>query len=194
MIRFQMRRTEIRLEFAFFAAAALLMAFDGTGAAMWGIIACFLHEGAHIAAMLLRRKPPEKIRFYGGGIKAVSVRCCNDVFVLAAGCAANFAAFALVYPFFPSGNAAVFAVANLLVGSVNLLPLGANDGARLLEGAVLRLYPPEKALAVMRVCETVASAASAAAVFLLLLSGYVSIFAVAAAVISLTAERFLHGF
>lgn len=158
---------------------------------MWGIIACLLHESAHIAVMLVRKKPPEKIRFYGGGIKAVSVRCCNDFFVLAAGCAANFAAFALIYPFFQSGTAAVFAVANLLVGAVNLLPVGANDGARLLEGAVLRAYPPEKALAVMRICELASSAAITAAAALLLLSGYISMFAVAAAVVSLAAERII---
>lgn len=174
MLSFSIGRTAVRLEFSFFAVSAILMAIDETGTATLGITACLIHEAAHIAAMLLRGRKPERIRFYCGGIKAVSVSCCNDFVVLAAGCAANFALFLLIYPFCISGDAAVFAVVNLLVGIINLLPFGTLDGGRILEGLVLRAFSPERASSILRVFESVTGALLITSALLLLLSGYLS--------------------
>lgn len=190
MICFHVGKTEICLEFMFFAAATLFMTLDGTGTAALGIAACFLHEGAHIAVMLLRGKRPEKIRLYGGGIKAVSVGCCNDYSVLAAGCAANFAVFAAVYAFCKEGAAASFAVANLLVGVINLLPVGSLDGGRLLEGIVLRAFAPERAAVILYAVEAAVFVLLLAAAALLLLSGYISPWAAAVLAASALAENF----
>lgn len=68
MIQFRWHGTKIRLDFSFFAAAALLGLLGGTGGFLRMLAACTLHEAGHLAAMLLLRQRVRSITCYGVGI------------------------------------------------------------------------------------------------------------------------------
>ncbi|MDR0822023.1 MAG: hypothetical protein LBN40_06140 [Oscillospiraceae bacterium] len=155
--------TRLRFDFTFFALGAVLLCVDRSGYALLGLAACLLHEGGHIFVMWKRGDSPRTVTFRGGGI-AVSDRnggILPPASVLVAGSAANFLAFSLTALFADglSVYVGLFAVMNLVIGVFNLLPVGTLDGKFLLQIALLRVLPCDKADRILAVTEAVTAAA-----------------------------------
>lgn len=133
---FEISGIKVKVCFSFFAVVCLtcLLGAD-SGKVLIMLACCALHECGHLAAMLICGCKPSGMTFYGGGICLVPSARLNsfakDVFILASGCAVNFAlAFAACAA---AGELTFFAQTNLLLGGFNLLPAGCLDGGRLLD-------------------------------------------------------------
>ena len=134
MVTFEFFGVKIRLDFSFFAAVGIFLAFDRAGYGAYCLAACFCHEISHLAVMLIEGQPPDEMLFSGGGI---CIKQKNDVSfaVLAAGCTVNFLLFIVYCLVLPRDNIfkLMFGGANLATGLFNLLPIGSLDGKRMLE-------------------------------------------------------------
>lgn len=134
MLSFSLKGVNVCLSFSFFAIIALAAACDAR-AVVISLMCCMMHEAGHLLAMLRFGKLPQKICFYGGGIKITAaplqLGSAKEAAVLIAGCAVNACAFAVC---FMAGNGmSEFAAANLLLCVFNLLPFHKLDGGRLSE-------------------------------------------------------------
>lgn len=174
------------VRFSFPAVLSLLLCTDREGTALLCLLCCILHELGHIAAMLIERKPPRKITFYGGGI-LLSSDWISSIPVLLGGCAVNFvlSAVFLLWGIFP-----MFGALNLLTGLLNLLPMRPLDGGMLLERAYLRFFPPERVVRLMAVTEAAAGALLVPVVAVLFYKGAVGISAVIFLIYLLAVEIF----
>ena len=125
MIQFRWHGTKIRLDFSFFAAAALLGLLGGTGGFLRMLAACTLHEAGHLAAMLLLRQRVRSITCYGVGIcirPASYGTYGQDVLVLLAGPLCNLFMGAGIWL---TAGMTPFAMLHLGLGLFNLLPYAA---------------------------------------------------------------------
>ncbi len=152
MIELKLKKTLLRLDFSFFAVVALFLFWDGSGFGIAALTACAVHELSHLAVMTAFGIAPEAVTFYGAGIRITSARTeyaamTARVLILAAGCAANFAAAVL---FWISGQFPAAAI-NLFTGIFNLLPLGELDGAALLKTLFIKKCRPENVDHFMRI-------------------------------------------
>lgn len=149
------------MRFSFPAVLSLLLCTDTEGTALLCLLSCMLHELGHILMMLLERKPPRKITFYGGGV-LLSAEGFGSARVLLGGAAVNFLLFSVFFFWGSlrggSPRLLLFGAVNLLTGLLNLLPIRPLDGGMLLERALLRLLPPERVMRVMRAVEAAAGA------------------------------------
>lgn len=165
----------MRLEwrFSFFAVLGFIVCTDREGVMLLCMTACVLHELGHLAVMLAERKPPSSVVFYGGGIHICGGS--TDIPAVIAGCAVNTALF-LVFGLIPweSTQLRLFGVVNLLIAAFNLLPVRELDGKRLLDAALLRAFPPERAVRYSEVCEKVMLLLVLPAVVMLVFSGYLN--------------------
>lgn len=132
-----MKNIIIEISFTFFAVIGILTIWDTS----WGfkviiaLFCCILHECGHILTMCRYGIAPEKIIFYGGGIKIVP---CKDkmisqwqyVLVLISGCLVNILIAVVIR--FITGEFNYFAYANMFLGVFNLLPFKYFDGGRIL--------------------------------------------------------------
>lgn len=151
MITLKILRTELRLDFSFFAVAAMFFLMDESGFGIWALAACAVHELSHLAVMAVFGINADAITFYGAGIRIScgsieNVPSARQALVYAVGAAANFVLAAVLFLCgMPAGG-----IVNLFTGAFNLLPLGELDGARLLKLAVIRRCRAEKIDRVMR--------------------------------------------
>ncbi len=168
---------KVELRFSFFAVLGFMICTDREGVMLMCALACALHECGHLAVMLAERRPPSSVVFYGGGIHIRGGSTSLPAVI--AGCAVNAALFA-VFGAFPwgSGQLRLFGVYNLLIAAFNLLPIGELDGRRLLELALIRAFPPEKAVRYSDICERVMTVIVLPAVLLLVFSGYLNFSAI----------------
>lgn len=178
-----MRKTDrafpvsVELRFSFFAVLGFMICTDREGVMLLCALGCVLHECGHLAVMLAERKPPSSVVFYGGGIHIRGGSTSLPAVI--AGCAVNAALF-LVFGVLPweSGKLRLFGVYNLLIAAFNLLPLRELDGKRLLELALIRAFPPEKAVHYSEICERIMTVIVLPAVMLLVFSGYLNFSAI----------------
>lgn len=159
MIELKLKRAALRLDFSFFAVIALFLLLDTTGFGLMALLACALHELAHMLAMAIFGISADEITFYGAGIRISSARTefakpMVKALILSAGCAANFA---LAVIFWRSAQPE-YAAINLFTGIFNLLPIGELDGAGLLNLLLLRVCRAEKIDGIMRTVGAVFSA------------------------------------
>ncbi len=99
-----------------------------------------LHEAGHLIAALLFGKRPESIKLMPTGISiglSPSFSYIEELTIVAAGPLMNLLYIAIA-PLFPSEVASTVTTVSLVLGVLNLLPIGDFDGARML-GAVLSL-------------------------------------------------------
>ena len=167
LIELRLKKTLLRLDFSFFAVIALFLFLDSTGFGMSALFACALHELSHLLIMLMFGISPEIMTFYGAGIRITSsetqyAAMLPRLLILSAGCAANFAAFALFW----LNGAYAPAVINLFIGIFNLLPVGELDGAALLRTVLIRLCAAEKIDRCMKTAAILSSVMIFAAVIL----------------------------
>lgn len=165
------------LRFSFFAVLGFMVCTDREGVMLLCALACVLHECGHLAVMLAEHKPPSSIVFYGGGIHICGGSTSLPAVI--AGCAVNAALF-LVFGALPwwSERLRLFGVVNLLIAAFNLLPLRELDGKRLLDLALIRAFPPEKAVHFSEACERIMTILVLPAVVLLVFSGYLNFSAI----------------
>lgn len=169
MISFNVGKTQVGLEFSFFAAVGIYAFLDRTGYAALFLLACLCHEGGHLLAMGISGLTPSKITFCGGGIRISGG--FGNLFVLLSGCGANFLLAGVFMLCAYDMYLMLFAAANLLTGLLNLLPAGSFDGKRLLEAAAERRLTPEKTSKLLSAAEAVSSAAALTAAFFMLFTG-----------------------
>lgn len=166
----------IRIEagFSFFAVLGFIVCTDRSGTSVLCLLSCVLHELGHLAVMLAEKRPPERIRLYGGGIH---LRGGSTSFpAAAAGCIVNTLLFCVCFLIpWESRELRLFGVINLLNAAFNLLPFGELDGKLMLDKALIRAFPPEKAARYSSVCEKAVTAAVLPAAVFLVFSGYLNI-------------------
>lgn len=133
----------------FAAVLAALLLLDKSGAATAGLAAAGLHECAHLLVMRAFRCTPSEIRFTPFGIDIV--KPCRldrsygrDALISLSGPLANLA---VGLPALLSGNAGLFyfAAANLILFTMNILPIGPLDGGQALIFLLCRKWSVEKA-------------------------------------------------
>lgn len=139
MIQINIRNTQVRFDFTFFAVIAFFMLSDGGAFGFSAIFACALHEMSHLIMMIVFSIPVDMITFYGAGIRISSDKIEQAPrnkrnIVLFAGSAGNFIFAAILWI---SGEK-IAALINLFTGIFNLLPVGEYDGAVLLKDYVIR--------------------------------------------------------
>lgn len=179
MVEFEFGGVKIRLDFSFFAAVGIFLAFDKAGYGIYCLAACFCHELSHLAVMLAEGKLPEEIIFSGGGI-CIRQRSDASCAVLAAGCAVNFLLF-IVYCFLLPKDSIfklMFGGANLVTGIFNLLPIGALDGKKLLEKACYGGLSYANAEKVLNIAEISGYFLALGAMTVLIMTGAVNLTAV----------------
>ena len=120
-------------------AIAAVIAFFAADTSVWTLLcisAAILHEAAHIAAAAICREKIESVNIYPFGaeinIKGGISTYRNDLFVSSAGVMANIFLFLM---FFAVDNlyCKFFAAANLVLATVNLIPVKGLDGGRIAE-------------------------------------------------------------
>lgn len=165
------------LRFSFLAVLGFMICTDREGVMFLGALACILHELGHLAVMLILRRPPTSVVFYGGGIHICGGSTAFPAVI--AGCAVNAALF-LVCGAVPWENERVrlFGVMNLLIAAFNLLPVRELDGKRLLDLALIWAFPPEKAVRYSGICERIMLILVIPSVLLLVFSGYLNFSAI----------------
>ncbi len=132
--------------FSFFAVIALSMLITGTNYMLFCLVTCILHEFGHIIAMCICDVNVERMTFYGAGIKinlnnSKITNFVQDVFILIAGVIINFTLFFVFYYLFNNTfSAKIFAVFNLLIGILNLIPFRYTDGGKILSIFIDRFF------------------------------------------------------
>ena len=147
MLKFRLKRIEIRIDFSFFAVLAMVLLVDKSGCAVLSLIASVCHETGHLLVLIIEKNFPGYITFYGGGIKISKCKNKASFAVLLAGSLSNFL---LGFIFLAASDGTsifplLFACANLLIGVFNLLPLPNLDGGQLVAMAAERLLKPKGA-------------------------------------------------
>lgn len=168
----------IRLDFTFFAVLLLFVLLDRSGYALMGIAACLLHELGHVLAMAACGCRPERMDFYGAGIRITShdeyrLSTQRQVIVLAAGSVTNLLCATLLLTLGEGVRIQVFAVMHVLVGIFNLFPVPAFDGGRLLLMLLMRVFSPDHAESVVRTVGILFSLLLFAAALWMWLSGHI---------------------
>ena len=158
MVEFKLKKTVLRLDFSFFLAAALFL-LTNSGFGLAALCACGIHEFSHLIMMIIFGIKADEILFYGAGIR-ISSKEINyaeklpRALILAAGCAGNLAAAAVMLVI---GNSVAAAI-NLFTALFNLLPIGALDGAQLLKNAAVSRCKPENVDKILRAAEIISAA------------------------------------
>ena len=125
---FFIRKCRVRVSFYFFPMLCVMAFFDRRGFLLRGMLAALLHEGGHLAAMvLLPENAPREVSLTPFGIRIerspLSEFGRGNGIILAAGSGMNFLCAAVTFGFLPA-----FAAVSLLLGIFNLLPVEGLDG------------------------------------------------------------------
>lgn len=166
------RRVRVNVSFYFFAVAAVIALFDKSGLLLMGLLSALLHEAGHLTTMLLLPgHAPTEISLTPFGLKIHSSPLAEfadgSPAVLAAGGGVNLALAAFFYFFLPRcAVMARFASLNLVMGTVNLLPVETLDGGGLLR-LLLRRFLPD------RTCDFVMSTVSLVTLTVMAFAGFI---------------------
>ena len=133
------KKCRVHVSFYFFAIACAAAFLDRSGVMLWGMLAAFLHECGHLAAMAaIPGQLPREVSLTPFGVKieksALSEYEAGSLAVLAAGSGVNLLTAAVTFGFLPS-----FAAVSFLLGILNLLPVEGMDGGGILRLALGRL-------------------------------------------------------
>lgn len=175
--RYPSFRVTFGVSFSFFAVLGLLVCTDRDGVSFMCAAVFLIHELAHLAVMLIERKPPRRIELYGGGIHIIGGS--TDLIAVSAGVAVNILLF-LIFGLVPweNGRIRLFGAVNLIAAAFNLLPLGELDGKLMLDKAIIYAFPADKAVIVSEICEKLTLALIIPAVISLVSAGILNFSAV----------------
>lgn len=140
MINIRIFRTVLSFDFSFFAVIAMCLLFDDSAVCLFSLIFSAVHELGHLVTMTFYGQIPDRIVFYGAGIKICSdiscLRTYKKIIVLLSGCSANLliAVMALL-----SGNVLAASI-NIIMALFNMLPIGHLDGGHILRVCLEKNY------------------------------------------------------
>ena len=168
---FSLGERRVTVSFLFPALLAFLLFCDVRGAALSGLAAAALHEAGLLAAMLCLGVPVKEIRFAPFGVELVrgderQESYLGDALVSAAGPCVNLSLFLTCLA--AGQEETPFALANLLLGAMNLLPIESLDGGQLLYAALSRFAGPQRAGRAVALLSFLVLVPLAACAFLLL--------------------------
>ena len=136
---------------------------------VWGLLTLFavvLHELGHLAAARALRLPVGHLRLAPTGLciplETALLSYRAEALVAAAGPAANLLSAVLAvlrHRAAPDDRLLFFAAASLVLAAVNLLPLPAFDGGRVLTAILCSILPPAAADPILAAAELVGTAA-----------------------------------
>lgn len=137
MLRCKLFGVSVQVDFWFVALVTVFLLTDRSGVSVIALLACFIHECAHLLAFFAVGYTPRALVFELTGIRLVKpaqeLSPKREVVVQLAGSGANLLVFALLAG--TTGSVSywsIFAVTHLLLGVFNLLPLRCLDGGKLL--------------------------------------------------------------
>lgn len=165
-----MVRIKPEIRFSFPAVLSVILCTDTEGTAILCLLTCVLHEMGHIIAMVIEGKPPERIIFYGGGIK-LSGSKSNSIPTITGGCFVNFLLFIVFYFLGQDYVSKLFGTINFLTGLFNLMPVSPLDGYKLLEKVLVKLLKPERVGCVLKATELIAYAVSIPLIIIFFING-----------------------
>ncbi|MCL2636757.1 MAG: site-2 protease family protein [Oscillospiraceae bacterium] len=158
MIEFSFRgKKKFAVDFTFFAAIALFFYFDESGFGIMGICACAIHEIGHLIALFIEKRDFDSVLLYGGGVKIKFKKNLeSSVFLIIAGSLLNFIIFTVLYfTFSEIFELQILAITNLIIGIFNLLPVRYFDGGNLLEKVLIKIFPTQNVLMILRKTEII---------------------------------------
>ena len=130
---------KLSISFYFIALLMLLLIIDRRGVFLMSLLAVFLHELAHLSAMLFLRIDCISLQMVLGAVKIK----CNDIidvrkkaFIALFG---PFANFLLAFFLLSEKNMiSLFGASNFVLGIFNFLPISGLDGGDILEFALMK--------------------------------------------------------
>lgn len=137
MIRFKAGRLAVEINFMFVAIVSIFLLLDKTGISVIALLACFIHEMAHMVAFIAVGYTPQKLSFEMSGIRltkpAQELSRGKELLVLIAGSGVNLLIFLLLIKTIDKISFfSIFGVTHLVLGIFNLLPLKSFDGGKIL--------------------------------------------------------------
>lgn len=138
-MQFNIKKTQVRIGFPDVAVLCVMLGSGNGGFFCAAFLSACLHELAHLSAMRICHRRPERVTLglFGGNIQSASV-CTSyreDLLIAAAGPAVNLLLAAAAYSLFLLRRQPLFltlARVNATLGAVNLLPAKPLDGEKIL--------------------------------------------------------------
>lgn len=165
---FRFLKIDFYISVPFAVMLAFLLILDSTGYMSASILAVALHEAGHLVAMKLTHCEPRSVRCCIGGMTIVSNRFTvakDSIIIALSGPMVNLILAAVLWLIGSYVNNLLilaFAVVQLLVGTVNLLPVKGLDG-----GTVLSILLQKQTKFNPNLVVTIVSIVTASAVFVL---------------------------
>lgn len=153
MIVFSWRGVRVEIRFLFVAVITLCLLLDQTQAAFYGLLASLMHETGHLIAFAMTGCRPRKIAFEMTGIaltkSTVNLSYRKELVVLVAGSAVNLIIFGIAVLIAGDiDRVDMFAAAHLVVGVMNLLPIAALDGGKIMSLLLMQSCSEQRANAI----------------------------------------------
>ena len=139
---------EIYISFLFVMLISIIVFFDSTGYIIPTLLATFLHEIAHLAAMILSKSKPCSIKLIPAGViitKKFAISHKADSIILLSGPLANLILSMIFFNTLP-----YFSAINFIVGVFNLLPVRGLDGGELLFMLLCVIFGESKTLIILK--------------------------------------------
>lgn len=135
MFKFKILGITVQVKFLFIAIVTLFLLTDTTGLAIICLLSCILHELGHIFAFYIAKIKPNLLVFDITGIKLEQpkqqLNFLTELFILSSGSITNYIFALLGYLISPTSNMN-FVLMNIIIGTLNLLPLRTFDGGKIL--------------------------------------------------------------
>ena len=128
------RKLNIEISFYFFSVIVLVIVSDKSNLSLYFFIAMFIHEIGHLITILYYKIKIKKISFKIYGIKIEIdqnkyLTNYQEILILLSGALANFVTALVIYIF--NINVKPLLIANLIIGTFNLLPVDSLDGGKI---------------------------------------------------------------
>ena len=162
MLEFCWDGVRIQLHILFLGMLTLFLLVDPTGISAMGLGASLLHELGHLAACRLTGARPRALSFELSGIRltggARPLPFGKELAILLAGSGVNLLLAAVLY--WISGKGRTLAAVHLCLGFLNLLPMGALDGGKILRLVLERRFSLRTAQAACTAVQAVLAGAA----------------------------------
>lgn len=157
MIQFNLFGITIRIHFLFVALITLFLLTDDKNVAFLSLLACIIHELAHVIAFIIVSYKPKALDFEITGLRLTAsphkLSVAKELFVQVAGCSMNFILFFAFYNSLEKvSSLSIITVAHLIIGILNILPLKSFDGGKILMLLLIKAVPVNAAL---KICDVV---------------------------------------
>lgn len=141
-----------------------MIAVDTSGYTLLALLCVLIHECGHIFMLVRYKVPVEKIslRIFGISIvtgNTIKLRSKQELIIALAGCGANLMTVIIceTLRFFGvfKEQCLVASAFSIIIGGMNLLPIGSLDGSRVLEIILLRKLPPDRVNLIINITSAV---------------------------------------